>query len=90
MKFRKKPIVIDAVRFEPSGAHKMTLPEGVVVTKHSPNADNYGYFGFEFGIVTLEGTMAVKEGEWVVTGVKGEKYPCKPDIFEATYERVGP
>ena len=37
---------------------------------------------------TLEGHLAVSPGDWIITGVKGEKYPCKPDIFEATYERV--
>ncbi len=37
-------------------------------------------------IVTLEGTMRADPGDWIITGVKGEQYPCKPDIFEATYE----
>ena len=37
-------------------------------------------------IVTLEGEHIVSEGDWIITGIKGEKYPCKPDIFEATYE----
>lgn len=36
---------------------------------------------------TLEGTMRADRGDWIITGVKGEQYPCKPDIFEATYER---
>ena len=40
-------------------------------------------------IETLEGTMYANEGDWIITGIKGEKYPCKPDIFEATYELVG-
>ena len=39
-------------------------------------------------IVTLEGTMRADVGDYVITGVKGEVYPCKPDIFEATYEPV--
>lgn len=39
-------------------------------------------------IVTLEGTMRAEVGDWIITGVKGERYPCKPDIFEATYEAV--
>jgi len=42
----------------------------------------------EWVIPTLEGKMVVKPGDWVITGVKGERYPCKPDIFEATYEPV--
>jgi hypothetical protein len=39
-------------------------------------------------IDTLEGVMTANPGDWIITGVKGEKYPCKPDIFEATYEKV--
>ena len=69
MKFRKKPVVIEAVQWFPCA----TVP-GVV---------NHGAWG---SIDTLEGTMRVDSGDWVITGVKGEKYPCKPDIFAATYE----
>lgn len=92
-KYRKKPVVIEAVQFNPDGllpgpSHRKELPDGVVVVKHSPNADNYGYEGFEFGIDTLEGMMKVQRGDWIIKGVKGEYYPCKPDIFEATYEEV--
>jgi hypothetical protein len=39
-------------------------------------------------IETLEGIMTAKEGDWIITGVKGDLYPCKPDIFEATYKPV--
>lgn len=39
-------------------------------------------------IATLEGIMTANPGDWIITGVKGEQYPCKPDIFEATYEPV--
>ena len=42
----------------------------------------------ELDIETLEGTMHADVGDWIITGVKGERYPCKPDIFEATYEYV--
>ena len=41
----------------------------------------------ELDIETLEGTMHANIGDWIITGVNGEKYPCKPDIFEKTYER---
>jgi hypothetical protein len=85
-KWRKKPVVIEAVQFDVGGAHKTRLPDGVIVTKHSPGADNFNYMGFEFGIETLEGVMQVRDRDWIITGVKGERYPCKPDIFEATYE----
>ena len=42
----------------------------------------------EIGISTLEGDMIAKPNDWIIKGVKGEFYPCKPDIFEATYEKV--
>ena len=42
----------------------------------------------EISIPTLEGTMIANPGDWIITGIKGEQYPCKPDIFEATYEPV--
>lgn len=42
----------------------------------------------EMDIETLEGIMHADVGDYIITGVKGEKYPCKPDIFEATYEKV--
>ncbi len=42
----------------------------------------------EIFIETLEGTMKANVGDWIITGVKGETYPCKPDIFEQTYEEV--
>jgi hypothetical protein len=85
-KFRKKPVVIDAVRFDPCGAHKNNLPEGVEVLESPGHADNYGYMGFKFGIKTIEGVMEAKPGDWVITGVKGERYPCKHEIFIMTYE----
>lgn len=72
-KFKKKPIVIEATQY-----HKQNkkLIEGI------------SYYFTEPYIDTLEGRMSVSEGDWVITGVNGEKYPCKPDIFELTYEKV--
>jgi len=90
MKFRKKPVVIDAVQWtgenlkeviEFSGwhesAHKWTWPQYVEVVKKD---------GLK--IFTLEGKMNADINDWIIKGVKGEFYPCKPDIFEATYEQV--
>ena len=76
MKFRKKPVVIDAELFDPAFA---VWPEGVYADPRS----NTGY-----RIDTLEGFHDVTPGDWIITGVKGERYPCKPDIFAVTYERV--
>jgi hypothetical protein len=49
----------------------------------------YQYFGDDFDLPTLEGKYTVTEGYWIVTGVKGEKYPVRDDIFKETYHRVG-
>ena len=60
MKYRKKPIIIDAYQTD-----------------------------VEMDIETPEGVMHANEGDYIITGVKGEKYPCNADIFEATYEVIG-
>lgn len=60
MKFRKKPVVIEAFQ----------TTERVEIH-------------------TLEGVMVANVGDWIITGINGEQYPCKPDIFEATYEPLG-
>ena len=59
MKFRKKPVVIDAYQTDK-----------------------------EMIIRTLEGDMKANVGDWIITGLRGEQYPCKPDIFEKSYEKV--
>jgi len=109
MKFRKKPIVIEATQWFISGDHPEDdrdtfqtkdgnpfLGEGKVVRYYrTPELDgqnkcakcekimhNHGW------IDTLEGGHIVCPGDWIITGIKGEKYPCKPDIFDATYEAV--
>jgi len=74
--FRKKPIVIEATQWLGHGDH----PE---VTPYSSKGDSA--LGW---INTLEGGHQVTPGDWIITGVAGEHYPCKPDIFAATYEAV--
>lgn len=74
-KFRKKPVVIEAEQFFASA-------------KPIPECLTQSFATGKFHIHTLEGAMEVSDGDWIITGVKGEKYPCKPDIFEATYEPV--
>jgi hypothetical protein len=82
-RFRKKPVVIEAVQITAEwfdGEHPNDLhPLGLVIDPVTRRVE----------IGTLEGTMYGSEGDWIITGVKGERYPCKPDIFEATYESVG-
>lgn len=78
MKFRKKPIEVEAVQF-----FEGNEVEGVV---DAANLSEYWYgktaADGRYSIWTLEGSMKVSNGDWVITGVNGEKYPCKPDIFE--------
>jgi hypothetical protein len=74
MKFRKKPVVIEAEQW--------LGPESKIDGVYHDD-DAGGWW-----IQTLEGQLRVSAGDWIITGVKGEKYPCKSDIFEATYEQV--
>jgi len=76
-KYRKKPIVVDAVQF----TDPEHLPEGVYL-------DPDLVYGVSWLIETLEGTMRVNLKDWIITGVTGEKYACKPEIFNQTYERT--
>lgn len=76
MKFRKKPVVIEAWR-NTAGA---VIPDWL-------QGRGVGRVGSELTIVTLEGTMTAQPGDWIIKGVEGEVYPCKTDIFAATYER---
>lgn len=79
MKFKKKPVVIEATQWFKHGDHPL------VHLKSDTN--RYADKGIPW-ISTLEGGHIVSEGDWIITGVKGECYPCKPDIFELTYEKV--
>ena len=78
MLFRKKPVVIEAVQW----LGNMGPVKGFV-GRDLPTAGNQS-----LTIETLEGIMRVDFGDWIIKGIKGEFYPCKPDIFEATYEKV--
>ncbi len=85
-KFRKKPVVIDAVQIVNTKEGVAELlefcPVAGLVPAESPKE------GLMVSIKTLEGIMLGGAGDWIIKGVAGEFYPCKPDIFEATYEPV--
>ena len=86
MKFKKKPVVIEAHQFDGTkeSANELLLwINGTGGTAYRASVNNSGY---EVCISTLEGTMTATLGDWIIQGVQGEFYPCKPDIFEATYE----
>ena len=85
MKFRKKPVVIEAEQFF---TDKKPWPEGVTPAKlqHNKVGDENHWPAGSPVIQTLEGPLFCSDGDWIITGVKGERYPCKPDIFEQTYD----
>ena len=85
MKFRKKPVVIEAFRFNMDSFQDLEelsefLKDADVDINYLNEAKVY--------ITTLEGVMCASDGDWIIKGVNGEFYPCKPDIFEKTYEPV--
>ncbi|SNR33026.1 hypothetical protein [Blastococcus mobilis] len=86
-RWRKKPVEIVALQYDGTNANQIvnwiegSRPDGFVPAY----TDDQG----ELHIATLEGDMHVSIGDHVIRGVQGEFYPCKPDIFAATYDRVG-
>lgn len=95
-KYRKKPVVIEAVKlgwdtwnevcdFMPDDMFK-----GIYLDDKNfevlPKTDTSNTMGMS--IKTLEGEMIARQGDYIIKGVKGEFYPCKPDIFEMTYEKL--
>ena len=79
-KYRKKPVVIEAVQW--TGRNFKTISK-FIKCKHE-----FWELARTINIYTLEGVMEALQGDWIIKGVKGEFYPCKPDIFEQTYEKV--
>lgn len=82
MKYRKKPVVIEALQYDGTDENfydLMKFTEGNL------------FWEKELGcplVETLEGNMTVSDGDYIIKGVKGEFYPCKPDIFEMTYDKA--
>jgi len=114
MKYRKKPIIIEATQWFKNGDHpldnsKMVYPDRMSTTQFDPflsegkivryyrdpedngerTCEHCGNIMHNHGwIDTLEGGHKVCPGDCIITGINGEHYPCKPDIFEKTYEKV--
>ena len=81
MKYRKKPVVIEAVQFDGTDESiEWLLPQ---LTSGEIGRNSQGVY-----IKTLEGVMKADIGDYIIKGINGEFYPCKPDIFEMTYELV--
>jgi len=81
MKYRKKPVVIDAMCWDGTNVSDLRQFLGGFSEWSLVNSDHVE-------IKTLEGNHLANPGDWIIKGVKGEFYPCKPDIFAATYERT--
>lgn len=104
MKYRKKPVEVEAVRWEGDiqssqqlfdllggGIHKdckMWIPHVPYNDKIDTGGNPLTDEPYVVKIGTLEGMMTAQVGDWIIKGVKDEVYPCKPDIFDATYEKV--
>lgn len=90
MKFRKKPITVDAFQYgfdvEPEW-FKSFKDKRYVPSRNVKRSDE-NKFPSDVLITTLEGEMRADYYDYIIKGVNGEIYPCKPDIFEATYEQV--
>lgn len=80
-RFRKRPVVIEAVRW--TGSNQQEIHDFTEGTAKFSGDERYGW---DLRIPTLEGVHRAAEGDWIIRGVQGEFYACKPDIFEATYE----
>ena len=83
MKYRKKPVIIEAMQF--TQETKDMVFNFVTCNRYADWSDA-GYPILR--IQTLEGEMIANSGDWIIKGIKGEFYPCKPDIFAATYEEA--
>ncbi len=86
MRYRKKPVVIDATQWTGENLAECKLFLGDSYLSHS--AERHLDGRSEIVIKTLEGQHIASVGDYLICGVKGEHYPCKPDIFEQTYEAV--
>lgn len=80
-KYRKKPVEVEAMQYQ----REANIHE---ILDFANEALIYDTVSNEFFIKTLEGDMRIVKGDYVIKGVAGEFYPCKPDIFEKTYEKV--
>ena len=82
-KYCKKPVVVEAMQIT-----ETTTPHDIAAFINCPAGSTYSVIRNRLEIHTLEGTMRADVGDWIIKGVAGEFYPCKPYIFAATYEAV--
>jgi len=85
MKYKKLPIVIEAYKYQAELGNNRLMNW---LAQQGANIKDWLFFDGEITIPTLEGKMKASDGDYIIRGVNGEFYPCKPDIFEKTYEPV--
>ena len=91
MKFRKKPVVIEAEQWVGCRRYdgmNVTIEMPIPPVPHNLLRKRWTWRGRRWQIKTLEGWYSLTPNDWIINGVIGEFYPCKPDIFEQTYEKV--
>lgn len=81
IRVRKRPVIVETMQY--TGKNGRDIRRWMVGSARSYRAAE------PFRIATLEGEMTVSPGDWVIKGIQGEFYPCKPDIFQATYDQAG-
>jgi hypothetical protein len=88
-KWRKKPVEVEAFKLGHDFMPDWFLDKKATNEITTHNTDGRFRGGPDYALIqTLEGTMRAENGDYIIKGVKGEIYPCKPDIFDATYELV--
>lgn len=88
-RYRKKPVEVEAMRFTDLDSYLSIIDWWKSIYEGTLSAEEMFEYRTPIMLVnTLEGTMAANPGDYIIKGVQGEFYPCKPDIFEATYEAV--
>jgi hypothetical protein len=87
-RFRKKPIVIEAWQWTGSKQEAEEIVEWIASRGGDAQLVSVQGLTHSIGIATLEGEVMAVTNDWIIQGVQGEFHPCKPDIFEQTYERV--
>jgi hypothetical protein len=88
MRYRKKPIEIDAMPLPPVWAIEARIELERWLKSLGADMSKFRYVAGDMTIETLEGKMIARPGDYIIRGIQGEYYPCKPNIFEKTYERV--
>lgn len=89
MRYRKRPVIVSAIQYTGNNGNELSLWSNHAVIESpilEPTKDNPS--GRYVQVETLEGVITGNVGDYIIRGISGEFYPCKPDIFEKTYEMV--